>query len=767
MAVTGTFIGDFSSFQTAVDQSDVKIRQFETNSSKVATTLDRVANSFSGRKIIQEATLMAAAIEKGGGEARLTATELERAGRVAQEAAEKMRALGIAVPASIDKLAQSSKEAGGFMQDLGNHVLATAAGMVTAEAAIQLTEKAFDTLEEFVSSSVEAYAKQELAAKRVATALKVQGDASADVISEYKELSNAVQEHSTFSHTDIEATEALLIQVGDIQPKQMKKALQATTDLASGLGVDLHAATLLIGKAFEGNTATLGRYGIVLDQARVKAEGITYVLDELERKFGGQAQAEAETYSGKIKQMGNDWEDFKEKVGEAIVKDEAVIEGLKYVKEAIVGVKTASDEGLPSVVAFIAGMASPEAKVAIEVWSALHREVRTLDDDIKNLAPPPPKQFSGFTADIDESDAKMKQFAEDTAKGWEYIEKTREAAEKKHEKEEEEKNKKFESEQAEFDKLVAESNKLRIEQGGTARDVEIANIRAAEQAEIESLTRRGQANASNIALIHENADRAIKGLGLDWKALADQSLDTARQQRDDALETYEYMLAHADQYTREALDKQLAKYRELADAATATGRAAADAQDAAAAAAKRHNDELDKQKKKEEDAAAAAKKNREQGGSFEVTAANFDQYTAPSGIQKSSVLNLLKQGFSMENALAILQAAQRGAAVDLSKWPEDARGPRVPGFRLGVERFSGGPAVVGEDGPELVDLPAGASVTPLGTARSRPAFGLPDRERGPAVVNVNVSGVFDPNSRSSLENVVSKELAGKVFGGRR
>ena len=40
------------------------------------------------------------------------------------------------------------------------------------------------------------------------------------------------------------------------------------------------------------------------------------------------------------------------------------------------------------------------------------------------------------------------------------------------------------------------------------------------------------------------------------------------------------------------------------------------------------------------------------------------------------------------------------------------RGLKVPGFASGVNNFSGGMAVVGERGPELVNLPKGSSVIP-------------------------------------------------------
>lgn len=54
--------------------------------------------------------------------------------------------------------------------------------------------------------------------------------------------------------------------------------------------------------------------------------------------------------------------------------------------------------------------------------------------------------------------------------------------------------------------------------------------------------------------------------------------------------------------------------------------------------------------------------------------------------------------------------------------------PSIPGFASGVEGFSGGLAVVGEAGPELVTLPRGANVTPMsqvggGSLASLSSFG--------------------------------------------
>lgn len=78
----------------------------------------------------------------------------------------------------------------------------------------------------------------------------------------------------------------------------------------------------------------------------------------------------------------------------------------------------------------------------------------------------------------------------------------------------------------------------------------------------------------------------------------------------------------------------------------------------------------------------------------------------------------------------------------------------IPGFADGVSNFGGGPAIVGERGPELVNLPRGSSVTP------NSAIG------GVTNVNVSFNGVFtgNPQDMRRLSEMVAdslKDLANK------
>lgn len=110
MALTGKIQADFAAFLSAIEKADVALGDMAKGASGVEAKLNRMTDSFSGRKIIQEAVLSATAIEAMGGTSKLTASELERVGAKAAEAAEKLRKLGYEVPPGIDRLAESVKK---------------------------------------------------------------------------------------------------------------------------------------------------------------------------------------------------------------------------------------------------------------------------------------------------------------------------------------------------------------------------------------------------------------------------------------------------------------------------------------------------------------------------------------------------------------------------------------------------------------------------------------------------------------------------------
>lgn len=197
-----------------------------------------------------------------------------------------------------------------------DQVLAYATGMIT----VQAVERVLVGLINFVKGSITSYAEAEQATRKLTTALTAQGVAVPSVAHQYDVLAKSFQNTTVYSDDLITEMQALLVQVGNVMPKDMERALTAATNLASGLGIDLRTATMLVGKTFAGETGTLKRYGIVVDESRLQTEGFSAVLDTIQQKFGGQAAAEVDTYAGRIAKMGNAWDNVKEAVGGYILQ---------------------------------------------------------------------------------------------------------------------------------------------------------------------------------------------------------------------------------------------------------------------------------------------------------------------------------------------------------------------------------------------------------------------------------------------------------------
>lgn len=177
-----------------------------------------------------------------------------------------------------------------------------------------------------IKKTTEAAGEQERAEMMLAQAMQQHGTYTEEAMQSLKDFAAEQQKLTTYGD---EVTLSMMqqLQTFGMDVETMKEATKVTQDLATAKGIDLNSAAQLVGKAFAGETGTLSRYGIVLDQTKLQAEGFTYVMDEMNSMFGGAAEAAADTYQGRVQQMSNAWGDLKETLGFAVMpalKDLAV-----------------------------------------------------------------------------------------------------------------------------------------------------------------------------------------------------------------------------------------------------------------------------------------------------------------------------------------------------------------------------------------------------------------------------------------------------------
>lgn len=284
------------------------LAQIEKATGPVTSSMERLTRSLSGQNILDQAKDIVLAVNGIGGATKLTEAEAAMLNPTLQKALDKYRALGQEAPQAMRDLEAATRQAEsvtGLFQERW------AAFTASAGAAYIGLRQAGQALGGLLSDA----SAQEDALVRVNTALQAQGTLTPQLAAQYEQLASQFQRTTVFGDELVSEMQALLIQVGNVMPGQMEAALTASTNLAAGLRIDLRTATMLVGKTFEGETGTLKRYGIVIDEAALKAGGAEAVLQAINDKFGGQATAQAATYSGQMQVLGNQYGDVKEKAG--------------------------------------------------------------------------------------------------------------------------------------------------------------------------------------------------------------------------------------------------------------------------------------------------------------------------------------------------------------------------------------------------------------------------------------------------------------------
>jgi methyl-accepting chemotaxis protein len=183
-------------------------------------------------------------------------------------------------------------------------------------------QRAFSQIVSVVGQFVKAAQESEDAAKGLNNALASVGAGGASISAALEDQAAALQKVTRFSDEAIvkgQTFAAAFIKSEDA----LKRVTVASTDLATGLGIDLQTAFELVTKASQGHTETLARYGITIDETVPKAQRFESLLGQINDRFGGRAAADARTYSGEVAKVGNAFGEVEEAIGRLITSSEA------------------------------------------------------------------------------------------------------------------------------------------------------------------------------------------------------------------------------------------------------------------------------------------------------------------------------------------------------------------------------------------------------------------------------------------------------------
>ena len=222
------------------------------------------------------------------------------------------RTLKLSILADVDdlkkKLDIGSKEVEGFggkLEKFGK--IAAAAFAAAAAAAAAYAGK-------LAIEGVKAAIEDEAAQKRLALALEnVTGATEAQIAAVEEQISKTALATGVADDKLRPALQRLATATGSVSESQ--KLLTLALDISAATGKDVETVSNALGKAYEGNTASLARLGIGLSAAEIKTMGLQGAVTQLGQTFGGAAATQANTFEGQIARLRVGFDEAKEAIG--------------------------------------------------------------------------------------------------------------------------------------------------------------------------------------------------------------------------------------------------------------------------------------------------------------------------------------------------------------------------------------------------------------------------------------------------------------------
>jgi hypothetical protein len=168
-----------------------------------------------------------------------------------------------------------------------------------------------------ISSHIERSNVQEDAEISLRAALRNTGLEVERNFQRLTEYASAIQSVTRYGDEAILSSTALMQNIGELGENVLPMAQRAAVGLAAKYRMELNTAFMLVGRAAKGQTQTLTRYGIVIDENASKEEQFQQLLREGADAFSI-AEDEARSGAGALEQYQNLVGDLSEKLGDMI-----------------------------------------------------------------------------------------------------------------------------------------------------------------------------------------------------------------------------------------------------------------------------------------------------------------------------------------------------------------------------------------------------------------------------------------------------------------
>lgn len=336
-------------------------------------------------------------------------TEMASASKAVQANTEKMEK-------AVEEFSQDSSKSTSFFQQS----MATMAGVLGSQVvlgAFGMVKDAAGALAGEFMKGVEAANAEELALTKLANSMALSGQYTSGAMKSLQDFASEMEAVTNVGDDVIANNLSILSSLTKLDAEGLKTAQRAALDMSAALGIDLESATRLVGKAVNGQTEALKRYGISVDEGSNKSERLANITKALGNTQGAAAGA-TQNFQGLLGRISNTWGNITEVVGAAITRNKAVVEVFKVISDSLINFQNSANGSSESIKELVAKglilfiQTSAYTVQAIDVVSkslqALYHAAQTIANGLGTVLLAPFALFS------DNAEMLMESFAEGT-----------------------------------------------------------------------------------------------------------------------------------------------------------------------------------------------------------------------------------------------------------------------------------------------------------------------------------------------------------------
>ncbi len=245
--------------------------------------------------------------------------------KIAVESDAEAKAKIASVGQQVDKTKEQSDKASGGLAKMFTNALAFAGGQAIFAGLGFLAGQIGDIFQQSTDAQA-GLAQTNEVIKSTGGVAGVTAQAVLDLATKYSHLTQ-------FSDDTVQSASNMLLTFTNIGKNVFPQATKTVLDMSQALGQDTKNSAIQLGKALNDpitGVSALQRVGVTFTQGQkdaikammdtgnmAGAQGV--ILKELSKEFGGSAEAAGKTFPGQLKILGQNFDDLKQNIGDAVI----------------------------------------------------------------------------------------------------------------------------------------------------------------------------------------------------------------------------------------------------------------------------------------------------------------------------------------------------------------------------------------------------------------------------------------------------------------